>query len=92
MSPEVIAKDDSRIVALGSLDEASSLLGLLVAQFKKDCQAYDWEWEIELVSWLQDKLYTISALTARLGNRQPDNKKLPVLKREDVEFLEKHIE
>lgn len=89
-----LSKDDPRIEAYGTIDELSSVLGIVSALFAKlgkeePKNAEQWEAQIALIEWIQDKLFTLSTMIAA-ANLPAGN--LPQLAEEDVDFLERCID
>jgi cob(I)alamin adenosyltransferase len=86
-----LPKDDLRIEAYGTIDELSSALGVVAALLSKLNQGESDRWmpQVELLEWIQDKLFTLSSMIAT-ANLPAGN--LPEVSLEDVEFLERHID
>ncbi len=86
-----LPKDDLRIEAYGTLDELSSVLGVVAALLGKLEHQDKGKWKayVELIEWLQDKLFTLSSMIAT-ANLPAGN--MPELLEEDVVFLEKLID
>lgn len=86
-----LPKDDLRIEAYGTIDELSSILGVVTALFQKsDTEAPPrWSGEIAHVEWVQDKLFTLSGMIATANLPQGN---MPELTQDDVTYLERHID
>ncbi len=86
-----LPKDDLRIDAYGTLDELSSVLGVISAYFKKMQKKKPalWMHQEALIEWIQDKLFTLSSMIAT-ANLPAGN--MPQLLPEDVTFLESNID
>ncbi len=86
-----IPKDDLRIDAYGTIDELSSVLGVVSALLAKlnKIENDRWKSQVELIEWIQDKLFTLSSMIAT-ANLPAST--MPVLVQEDVSFLEQHID
>lgn len=92
-----LSKDDLRIEAYGTLDELSSVLGVVSALLAKESRKKvlpaavkeDWMLHEQLIEWMQDKLFTLSAMIAT-ANLPAGN--LPQLSQEDVILLEQRID
>lgn len=86
-----IPKDDLRIEAYGTIDELSSVLGVVAALFAKlnANEKERWSAQIALIEWVQDRLFILSSMIAT-ANLPAGN--LPELTEEDVTFLERHID
>lgn len=84
-----LSKDDLRIEAYGTLDELSSILGVVSALLTKDNRHKRWTAQIDLVEWLQDKLFTLSSMIAT-ANLPAGN--MPEVLPDDIAFLERHID
>jgi cob(I)alamin adenosyltransferase len=86
-----LPKDDLRIESYGTIDELSSILGVVAALFhklgKKDKQR--WAAQIAHIEWIQDKLFTLSGMIATANLPQGN---MPELLTEDVAYLERHID
>ncbi len=86
-----LPKDDLRIDAYGTIDELSSVLGVvsaLLAKLNKPDGALCYD-QVVFIEWVQDKLFTLSSMIAT-ANLPAGN--LPELLAEDVAFLERHID
>lgn len=88
-----LPKDDLRIEAYGTLDELSSVLGVVSALLKgegKPAETPDWGVTLQaFIEWIQDKLFTMASMVAT-ANLPAGN--LPEITPEDVAFLERHID
>jgi cob(I)alamin adenosyltransferase len=85
-----LPKDDYRIEAYGTLDELSSLLGVVASLLVPSAsKKFDGPAQILIIEWMQDKLFTLSSMIAT-ANLPAGN--LPHLSTEDVEFLEMLID
>lgn len=86
-----IPKDDLRIEAYGTIDELSSVLGVISALFTQQSQSEgrDWEAQETFVEWMQDRLFTLSGMIATV-NLPAGN--MPELLQEDVHYLEQRID
>ncbi len=86
-----LPKDDLRIEAYGTLDELSSILGvvssLLHKMNKKERQR--WAGQQALIEWIQEKLFTVSSMIAT-ANLPAST--MPVVEEADVLLLEQHID
>lgn len=78
-----VSKSDLRIETYGTVDELNAYIGLLRDQSINSIRK-------EVLVEIQDRLFTIGSLLAT----EPGNNKvkIPVLKEEDVAFLEKQID
>jgi len=78
-----VPKHDLRIETYGTVDELNSYIGLIRDQ-KMDKHSF------EVLIEVQDRLFTLGSILATA----PENKKvkLPLLKEEDVTFLEQEID
>lgn len=86
-----LPKDDLRIDAYGTVDELSSVLGVISALFHKlnKREKQRWAPQEAFIEWAQDKLFTLSSMIAT-ANLPAGN--MPTLDDEDVRFLEGAID
>lgn len=88
-----LPKDDLRIEAYGTLDELSSVLGVVSSLLSKLNTKGKTKGRFdaleELIAWMQDKLFTVSSMIAT-ANLPAGN--MPVIEDADVAFLEQHID
>jgi len=85
-----LPKDDLRIDAYGTIDELSSILGVVSSLIQRlDSADPAWSALMTTIEWVQDKLFTLSSMIAT-ANLPAIN--MPSLAAEDVAFLEHHID
>lgn len=85
-----IAKDDLRVDAYGTIDELSSVLGVVHALIPKFLTAgQDIQQEQQFLEWLQEKLFTLASMLAT-ANLPASN--MPQILEQDVHFLEEAID
>lgn len=86
-----LPKDDLRIDAYGTIDELSSVLGVVSALLAKlnKREKERWTAHLAFIEWVQDKLFTLSSMIAT-ANLPAGN--MPELTAEDVALLERHID
>jgi cob(I)alamin adenosyltransferase len=85
-----LPKDDLRIEAYGTIDELSSVLGVVGATLGRLRKVGPWRNELlEHLDWLHDRLFTLSSMIAT-ANLPTSN--MPTLSTEDVDRIERHID
>ena len=78
-----VAKDHERIDAYGTMDELNSFVGLLRDQEIEDAHK-------KILLEIQDRLFTIGSSLA--SDPEKSRMKIPALKEEDIELLEKEMD
>jgi cob(I)alamin adenosyltransferase len=89
-----ISKDDPRVEAYGTVDELSSVLGVVSALLEKQSRLERPDFTppvelVEFIEWIQDKLFVLSGMLA-MGDMPEGNG--PTLESGDILFLERHID
>lgn len=85
-----ISKNDLRVDAYGTLDELSSVLGVVTALLLKNQAVIDHvDYYQQWMEWLQEKLFTLSSM---LATANLPASTMPQLDLEDVGYLEQQID